>query len=159
MRLPHGSECDRARALASHGLDSEAGEFDLAALRLHMGECADCTRVVGAMEDVTHHVRATPKLTPSRTLQPAHLPVAPARRRVGRPAWRLLGVGAAVAAAAAGAMVASHSRPEPAARSHTIVVAELAPLDHQFRSIREGRLLLRLPPPPVHSPHVRGVLV
>jgi len=37
----------------------------------------------------------------------------------------------------------SHGRPQPAAHSHTIVVAELAPLDHQFRSIREGRLLLR----------------
>jgi hypothetical protein len=56
-------------------------------------------------------------------------------------------------------MVASHGQPQPAAQTHTIVVAELAPLDHQFRSIREGRLLLRLPPPPVHSPHVRGVLV
>ena len=54
-------------------------------------------------------------------------------------------------------MVASHARPQPAAPSHTIVVAELAPLDHQFRSIREGRLLLQLPPPPMRSPHVRGV--
>jgi predicted anti-sigma-YlaC factor YlaD len=159
MRLPHGSECDRARALASHGLDAEVAEFDLAALRLHLRGCADCARVVGAMEHVTDHLRATPKLEPSRTLEPPHLPVAPARRRAGRPAWRLLGVGAAVAAAAAGAMVASHGRPQPAAQSHTIVVAELAPLDHQFRSIREGRLLLRLPPPPVRSPHVRGVLV
>jgi predicted anti-sigma-YlaC factor YlaD len=159
MRLPHGSECDRARALASHGLDAEVAEFDLAALRLHLRECADCTRVVGAMEDVTDHLRAAPKLEPSRTLQPAPLPAAPARRRAGRPAWRLLGVGAAVAAAAAGAMVASPGQPPPAAQTHTIVVAELAPLDHQFRSIREGRLLLRLPPPPVHSPHVRGVLV
>jgi predicted anti-sigma-YlaC factor YlaD len=158
MRLPHGSECDRARALASHGLDHEVAELDLAALRLHLRGCADCTRVVGAMENVTNHVRATPKLKPSRTLQPAHLPVAPARRRMGRVVWRPLGVGAAVAAAAAGAMVASHGRPQPAAHSHTIVVAELAPLDHQFRSIREGRLLLRLPPPPVHSPHVPGVL-
>jgi hypothetical protein len=38
-------------------------------------------------------------------------------------------------------------------------LAELAPLDHQFRSIREGKLLLILPPPRVHSPHVRSVLV
>jgi len=96
MRLPHGSECDRVRALASHGLDAEAAEFDLAALRLHLRGCADCARVVGAMEDVTDHVRAAPKLEPSRTLQPAHLPVAPVRRRAGSPAWRLLGVGAAV---------------------------------------------------------------
>lgn len=159
MRLPHGSECDRARALASHGLDAEVAEFDLAALRLHLRGCADCARVVAAMEDVTDHVRETPELEPSRTLRPVRVPVAPVRRRAGRPAWRLLGVGAAVAAAAAGAMVASHFQPRQAAQSHTIVVAELAPLDHQFRSIREGRLLLRLPPPPVHSPHVRGVLV
>jgi predicted anti-sigma-YlaC factor YlaD len=159
MRLPHGSECDRARALASHGLDAEVAEFDLAALRLHLRGCADCARVVDAMEDVTDRVRAAPRLEPSRALQPARSPVMPSRRRAGRSAWRLLGVGAAVAAAAAGAMVASHDRPQPAAQSHTIVVAELAPLDHQFRSIREGRLLLRLPAPPVRSPHVRGVLV
>jgi hypothetical protein len=156
MRLPHGSECDRARALASHAFDAEVAELDLAALRLHLRRCADCARVVGAMEYVTDRVRATPMLEPSRTLQPARSPV---RRRAGRPAWRLLGVGAAVAAAAAGAMVASHGRPQPAGHSPTIVVAELAPLDHQFRTIREGRLLLRLPPPPVRSPHVRGVLV
>ncbi|MEP6640698.1 MAG: hypothetical protein ABJB93_02205 [Gaiellales bacterium] len=159
MRLPHGSECDRARALASHGLDAELAEFDLAVLRLHLRGCAECARVVSAMEDVTDRVRAAPKAEPSRTLQPSRSPVMPARRRADRSAWRLLGVGAAVAAATAGAMVASHGHPQPAARSHTIVVAELAPLDHQFRSIREGRLLLRLPPPSVHSPHVRGVLV
>lgn len=156
MRLPHGSECDRARALASHAFDAEVAELDLAALRLHLRGCADCARVVGAMEYVTDRVRAAPRLEPSRTLQPARSPV---RRLPGRPAWRLLGVGAAVAAAAAGAMVASHGRPQPAAHSPTIVVAELAPLDHQFRTIHEGRLLLRLPPPPVRSPHVRGVLV
>jgi ferric-dicitrate binding protein FerR (iron transport regulator) len=156
MRLPHGSECDRARALASHGLDAEVTELDLAALRVHLRVCAECARVVSAMEHLTDRVRATPRLEPSRSLQPARTP---ARRRTGGSAWRLLGVGAAVAAAAAGAMVASQSRPEPPAQSHAIVVAELAPLDHQFRSIRAGQLLLRLPPPPVHSPHVRGVVV
>jgi ferric-dicitrate binding protein FerR (iron transport regulator) len=159
MRLPHGSECDRARAVASHGLDHEVAELDLAALRVHLRACAECTRIVSAMEHVTERVRATPKLEPSRSLQPAGTPVKPARRRAGRSAWRLLGVGAAVAAAAAGAMVASHVRPEPAAPSHAIVVAELAPLDHQFRLIRAGQLQLRLPPPPMRSPHARGVVV
>ena len=115
--------------------------------------------VVDAMEHVTDRVRGAPKLEPSRPLQPVRSPVTPARRRGGRPAWRLLGVGAAVAAAVAGAMVASHGRPQPAAPSHTIVVAELAPLDHQFRSIREGRVLLKLPPPPMRSPHLRGIVV
>jgi predicted anti-sigma-YlaC factor YlaD len=158
MRLHHGRECDRARALASHGLDAEVAELELAALRGHLRECAECARVVATMQQVTDHVRAAPKLEPSRSLQPARAPVIPARRHARRSAWRLLGVGAAVAAAAAGAMVASDARPQPAARSHTIVVAELAPLDHQFRSIRAGQLLLQLPPPPLHSPHAHGVL-
>jgi hypothetical protein len=156
MRLPHSSECDRVRAVASHGLDHEVAELDVAALRMHLRACAECARVVSAMAHVTDRVRATPRLEPSRSLQPAR---SPARRRARGSAWRLLGVGAAVAAAAAGAMVASHSRPQPAARSGAIVVAELAPLDHQFRSIRAGQLQLRLPPPPMRSPHARGVVV
>jgi hypothetical protein len=154
----HGSECDRARAVASHALDAAAAELDLVALRVHLRSCADCAQVVAAMEHVTDRLRAAPALEPSRPVQPAHARVV-ARRRPGRSARRLLGVSAAVAAAAAGAIVASHVRPQAATRTHPIFVAEVAPLDHQFRTIRAGQLLLRLPPPKVHSPHVRGVLV
>lgn len=163
MALPryfHGSECDRARALASHALDASPAELDLAALRVHLRSCADCAQVVAVMEDVTDRLRAAPAIEPSRTLQPTPAPlVVRRRRRAGRSAYRLIGVTAAVAAAAAGAMVASHSRPQPVTSSHAIVIAERAPLDHQFRIIRAGRLQLRLPPPKVHSPHLRGAIV
>jgi predicted anti-sigma-YlaC factor YlaD len=162
MALPrhfHGSECDRARALASHALDAAPAELDLAALRGHLRSCADCAQVVAVMGDVTDRLRAAPALEPSGTLQPSRPPLVVRRRRAGRSAYRLIGVTAAVAAAVAGAMVASHPRPHPATGAHAIVVAERAPLDHQFRVIRAGRLQLRLPPPKVRSPHLRGVIV
>src|SRR6202030_1608666 len=95
MRLPHSSECDRARAVASHGLDHEVAELDMAALRVHLRACVECARLVSAMEHVTDRVRATPRLEPSRSLQPTRSAAAPARRRARGSAWRLLGVGAA----------------------------------------------------------------
>ena len=163
MALPrhfHGSECDRARASASHALDAASAELDLVALRAHLRSCAECAEVVAAMEDVTHRLRGAPALKPSRTLQPAREPaVVRRRRRGGRSAYRLIAVTATVAAAAAGAMVAPHAMSHRTTASHTIVVAERAPLDHQFRVIRAGQLQLRLPPPKVRSPHLRGVIV
>jgi hypothetical protein len=163
MALPryfHGSECDRARALASHALDTAPAELDLAALRVHLRSCSDCAQAVAVMEDVTVRLRSAPAIAPSRTLQPSPAPLmVRRRRRAGRSAYRLIGVTATVAAAAAGAMVASHSRPHPTTGSHTIVVAERAPLDHEFRIIRAGQLQLRLPPPKTHSPHAHDVIV
>jgi nitrous oxide reductase len=89
--------------------------------------------------------------------------VSAARARRRRPARSLLLTAAALtataAAAGAGAFVASQAQRTTAQPSHTQTIAELAPLDHQFRSIREGKLLLVLPPPRVRSPHLRGVLV
>ena len=141
-------------------LDAAPAELDLAALRVHLRSCADCAHAVAVMEDVTGRLRSAPAIEPSRTLQPSSAPlVVRRRRRAGRSAYRLIGVTATVAAAAAGAMVASHSRPQPLTRPRAIVIAERAPLDHQFRLIRAGRLQLRLPPPKVHSPHLRGVIV
>jgi nitrous oxide reductase len=83
----------------------------------------------------------------------------PARRTRHRIAATAVAITAAAAAAGAGALVASQSHRTVAQVRQPTTLAELAPLDHQFRSIREGKLLLVLPPPRVHSPHVRSVLV
>jgi hypothetical protein len=56
-------------------------------------------------------------------------------------------------------MVASHAEHGAQRTAHTTTIAELAPLDHQFRVIREDKLVLVLPPQPLRSPHRRGVLV
>jgi hypothetical protein len=66
---------------------------------------------------------------------------------------------ATAAAAGAGAVVASHAQHGAQRTAQTTTIAELAPLDHQFRVIREDKLVLVLPPQPVRSPHGRGILV
>jgi Putative zinc-finger len=132
---PHRDECDRARELASRRLDGDLSEFDVGALRTHLRDCAECTEVAAAMESLTHGIRRSVRLQPA-----APRPVV-------------------VSAAGAGAFVASQAQRTAAPPSQTQTIAELAPLDHQFRSIREGKLLLVLPPPRVRSPHLRGVLV
>ena len=113
---------------------------------------------VGAMEHVTDRVRAAPRLEPSRSLQPAR-PAGSSPRGAAQAARR-------GACSASGRRGRGRRRRDgglacPAAAPHApsrpIVVAELAPLDHQFRSIRAGQLQLRLPPPPMRSPHARGV--
>jgi anti-sigma factor RsiW len=158
---PHGEECDRARELASRRLDGDLTEFDLGALRTHLRDCDECAEVAAAMERITHGIRRSARLQPG----PARPVVVSAarsrpRRRSGR---RLTATAAAIAATAAaagaGAIVASHAQHAAAPPSHQTTIAELSPLDHQFRSIREGRLLLVLPAPRVRSPHRRGVFV
>lgn len=157
---PHRDECDRARELASRRLDGDLSEFDVGALRTHLRDCAECTEVAAAMESLTHGIRRSVRLQPAA---PRPVVVSAARPRRRRPARSLLVTAAALtataAAAGAGAFVASQAQRTTAPPSHTQTIAELAPLDHQFRSIREGKLLLVLPPPRVRSPHLRGVLV
>jgi ferric-dicitrate binding protein FerR (iron transport regulator) len=157
--FPHRDECDRAREFASRRLDGDLSEFDIGVLRMHLRECAECAEVAQAMERVTHRIRRSARLQPGPA-RPVVVSAARPSRRSGR---RLLATAAAVAATAAaagaGAIVASHD-PHAATRpAHTTTLAELAPLDHQFRSIREGKLLLVLPPPRVRSPHRRGIFV
>jgi predicted anti-sigma-YlaC factor YlaD len=157
---PHRHECDRARELASRHLDGDLTEFDVGALRTHLRDCAECAEVAAAMESVTRGIRRSARLQPAA---PRPVVVSAARARRRRPARSLLLTAAALtataAAAGAGAFVASQAQRTTAQPSHTQTIAELAPLDHQFRSIREGKLLLVLPPPHVRSPHLRGVLV
>ena len=110
------------------------------------------------MESVTRGIRRSARLQP-----PAPRPavVSAAQRHRRRPARSLLvttaALAATAAAAGAGAFVASHAERTTARPAHPTTIAELAPLDHQFRSIREGRLLLVLPAPQVRSPHRRGI--
>jgi predicted anti-sigma-YlaC factor YlaD len=156
----HRDECDRARELASRQLDGDLTEFDVGVLRLHLRECAECAEMAQAMERVTHRIRRSGRLQPEPA-RPAVVSAARSRprRRSGR---RVLATAAALAATAAatgaGAIVASHAHRTATHPAQPTTLAELAPLDHQFRSIREGRLLLVLPAPPVRSPHRRGVL-
>ena len=155
----HPDECDRARELASRRLDGDLTEFDTGVLRTHLRECAECAEVTRAMERLTHRIRGSRLLEPAPA-RPAVVSAARPRRRSGH---RVLATAAAIAATAAaagaGALVASHSQHTSARPSQPTTLAELAPLDHQFRSIREGKLLLVLPPPRVHSPHARSTLV
>lgn len=157
--FPPNDECDRARELASRQLDGDLTEFDVGLLRMHVRDCADCAEVAQAMERVTDRIRGSARLEPAPA-RPAVVSAARPRRRSGH---RLLATVAAVtataAAAGAGALVAAHSQHTATHPPHTTTLAELAPLDHQFRSIREGKLLLALPAPRVRSPHRRGIFI
>jgi predicted anti-sigma-YlaC factor YlaD len=156
---PHRDSCDRARQLASRDLDGDLTELDARALGAHLRECADCAGFVAAMAQVTARVRASERI--ERT--PAAPAVVAARRVRGRSGRRVLAAmavtAATAAAAGAGAIVASHAQSGAQRTAHTTTIAELAPLDHQFRIIHEGKLLLALPPQKVRSPHSRGILV
>lgn len=155
---PHRDECDRARELASRKLDGDLTEFDLGVLRMHLRDCGECAQVAAAMEGLTRRIRRSARLQPAA---PRPVVVSAARGRRRRSARSLLvtagALAATAAAAGAGAVVASHTERTTARPAHMTTIAELAPLDHQFRSIREGRLLLVLPAPPVRSPHRRGI--
>jgi predicted anti-sigma-YlaC factor YlaD len=155
---PHRDSCDRARQLASRDLDGDLSELDAHALNVHLRDCEDCAAFTAAMAHVTARVRGSERIE----RVPA-VPAVVAVRRRGRSGRRLLtamAVTVATAAAAgAGALVASHASDSGDRTAHTQTIAELAPLDHQFRVIREGKLLLTLPPQRPRSPHRRGILV
>ncbi|HEX5248554.1 MAG TPA: zf-HC2 domain-containing protein [Gaiellales bacterium] len=174
LGFPNRSDCDRARELASRSLDGDLAEFDLGSLRAHLQECAACAEVAAAMGEITERVRTAVPMDPAPADVVAHMHVQaqaidiraerqlrrrPARRTRHRIAATAVAITAAAAAAGAGALVASQGHRTTAQVKQPTTLAELAPLDHQFRSIREGKLLLVLPPPRVHSPHVRSVLV
>jgi predicted anti-sigma-YlaC factor YlaD len=156
---PHRDSCDRARQLASRDLDGDLSELDAHVLGAHLRDCADCAEFTAAMGHVTGRVRGSQRIE----RVPARPAVVTARRRRSRSGRRLLTAAAVTAAtaaaAAAGAFVASQAQHGGQRTAHTQTIAELAPLDHQFRVIREDKLVLVLPPERVRSPHGRGVLV
>jgi predicted anti-sigma-YlaC factor YlaD len=172
LGFPNRSDCDRARELASRSLDGDLTEFDLGVLRAHLQECVACAEVAAAMGEVTERVRTAVPMDPAPPDVVAHAHVVaidiraerelrvPTRRRARpRIAASVVAVVATVAAAGAGALVASNSQRTGTQVKPRTTLAELTPLDHQFRSIHEGRLLLLLPAPRIRSPHVRSTLV
>jgi predicted anti-sigma-YlaC factor YlaD len=174
LGFPNRSDCDRARELASRGLDGDLSEFDLGVLRVHLQECAACAEVAAAMGEITERVRTAVPMDPAPPdviahfhAQPQAIDIRAERQLRRRPAFRTrhriaataVAITAAAAAAGAGALVASQGHRTTAQARHPTTLAELAPLDHQFRSIHEGRLLLLLPAPRIRSPHVRSTLV
>ena len=146
MRFPTAATVT-APASSPRGLDGDLTEFDAALLRAHLRECAACAEVGAAMGEITERVRHAP---PDGAAPPV-------RRRRGRSGARdtaaATAVAIAAAAAAAGARRRRRLHATSAAQRAGDHAAELAPLDHQFRSIHEGKPLLVLPPPRVRSPH------
>ncbi len=154
---PHRDSCDRARQLASRDLDGDLSQLDSRALQAHLRECGDCAEFTSAMGGLTAKLRGGELLQPSEA-RPAVV-AAPRRGRASRRLLSAAGVAAAaVAAASAGAFVASDAHQGAPPRAHATTIAELAPLDHQFRVIREDKLVLVLPPQRVRSPHRLGIL-
>jgi predicted anti-sigma-YlaC factor YlaD len=174
LGFPNRRDCDRARELASRSLDGDLAEFDLGVLRTHMDECAACAEVAAAMGEISERVRTAVPIDPAPPDVVAHVHAqsraidiraerqlrrrSPRRTR-HRIAATAVAITAAAAAAGAGALVASQGHRTTAQVRQPTTLAELAPLDHQFRSIHEGKLLLMLPAPRIRSPHVRSTLV
>src|SRR5437588_2539866 len=85
--------CLRARERASLRADGELSVFETAALRAHLGGCADCRAYAASVDEVTRRLRSTPLVEPNLSI------------RVPRRSYRsLVGVGPAVAAAAVAAV-------------------------------------------------------
>lgn len=123
----HG--CDRARSLASAGLDGMLADTESAELRRHLRGCPDCQAVVEAMTDVTERVRNAPEVEAPRLLAPVPTARAPRRRLV----VLARGAGAAAAAAAiAAALVSVAARPHqgalgPPQSARLLQISEPAP--------------------------------
>jgi predicted anti-sigma-YlaC factor YlaD len=89
MEVVRSRECERARALASIGLDGELSQVGQAALRAHVGRCATCAAFARNLGALTQELRAAPLERP---------PVAPAPSSRSRSTTRALQLGAAAAA-------------------------------------------------------------
>ncbi len=119
MAGPPTLDCERARAIASLAIDSEASELEHVALEAHLRVCAECARFHREAWHVTTAVRAVPLETAPRSLWTAR-----ERRRRG------LGLVAAVAMslAVAGGMGAAVARlghsAQPQHSEPAIVVAQ-----------------------------------
>jgi predicted anti-sigma-YlaC factor YlaD len=95
MRTPSSRHdaCLRARERASLRADGELSVFEAAALRAHLGGCADCRAYMASVDEVTRRLRSTPLEEPNLSI------------RVPRRSYRsLVAVGPAVAAAAVAAV-------------------------------------------------------
>jgi predicted anti-sigma-YlaC factor YlaD len=93
MEAVRSRECERARALASIGLDGELSQVGQAALRAHAARCASCAAFALGLDALTQELRAAPLEVPA--VAPAAL-----RRRTTRATLQLVGATAAVMLAA-----------------------------------------------------------
>jgi predicted anti-sigma-YlaC factor YlaD len=104
-------ECERARHLASLGLDGELSEVEQALLRAHVGRCAACACFARDLGGLTQELRAAP----------LQRPVGESRSHRRRATVRALQLGAAAAAVALAAglgglagSLSTHSSSPPA---------------------------------------------
>jgi hypothetical protein len=124
MDGPPAMDCERARALTSLAIDSEASEIEHVALAAHLRVCAECARFHRQAWHVTTAVRAVPLEAAPRSLWAAR---EQRRRRRG------VGLAAAVAMslAVAGGMGAAVARlghsTQPQHSPPAIVVAQRPP--------------------------------
>jgi predicted anti-sigma-YlaC factor YlaD len=93
MEAVRSRECERARALASIGLDGELSQVGQAALRAHVGRCATCAAFARNLGALTQELRAAPLELPP-------VAVSTSRRRSTTRALQLCAAGAAVILAA-----------------------------------------------------------
>jgi hypothetical protein len=117
MAGPPTLDCERARAMTSLAIDSEASELEHVALAAHLRVCADCARFHREAWHVATAVRSVPHEAAPRSLWAAR---DRRRRRRG------LGLAAAVAmslAVAGGVARLGHS-PHSAHPQQPIVVAQ-----------------------------------
>jgi len=147
-------ECERARALGSHALDSPLSELDLRRLDAHLAECPPCDEAVAAMAELTARLRTAPELVASV----AAVPVRSSRRRGGT-AFQVAGIAAVVAAFAGfGALVASPSGGSQRPEQQRLVVAERADLRSTLLDARVTRMWNLHQPANEPSPHRRSLL-
>lgn len=155
MAGPPTLDCERARALASLAIDSEASEIEHVALAAHIRACPECARFHREAWHVATAVRAVPLEAAPRSLW---APREPRRRRRG------LGWAAAVAMslALAGGMGAAVARmghsPRPEHPQTALVVAQRPPF-----SLARELLVLRTEqgwhaPAPARWPRIRLII-
>jgi predicted anti-sigma-YlaC factor YlaD len=100
--------CEHTRRWISLALDGETSELEAAAVRRHVGRCADCARLAVELGGLTERLRATPLDEPRR---PLTVP-AGRTRTFRRPVQRRVALAAAFAVSVASA-VAVISVPSP----------------------------------------------
>ncbi len=153
MATPPTLDCDRARALVSLAIDSEASELEHGALAAHVRTCAECAHFQHEARELATAVRAAPHEAASRSMWVAREP-----RRRG-PGWAAAvamslalagGMGAAVAGLGHGSRPA-HTQP-------TLLVAQRPPfsLAHELLVFRTEHG--RPAPAPARWPRIRLLL-
>lgn len=120
--------CDRARRWLSLELDDELSPLEVAALRAHLADCADCRAFEANVRAIAGELRAAPLVEPA----PFELP---SRRRRPHRAYLAAGAAAAVAAAVGfGSLVGTLTRsgnPSAPHGSRTAIAATQQPYVEQ----------------------------